>query len=77
MAAACFLVVYDENRLSAIRVSQALAQISESQWGCAFGPVLERDCMVGDVALELRLPCADVVEGLGPFEAIAVAQLPI
>ena len=33
----------------------------------------ERDCVRGDVALELRLRWADMVEGLGPFQAIAAA----
>ena len=34
---------------------------------------LERDCVRRDVALELRLPWADIVKGLGPFQAIAAA----
>ena len=34
---------------------------------------LERDGVVGDIAFELRLARADVVEGLGPFETIVAA----
>jgi len=34
---------------------------------------LEGDGVVGDLGLKLRLASADVVEGLGPFEAIMLA----